>query len=31
VGGIAGAAALFGIFNTTPGYHTGTIGLGTDG
>jgi len=31
VGGIAGAAALFGIFHTTPGYHTGTIGLGTDG
>ena len=31
VGGIAGAAALFGIFHTTPGYRTGTIGLGTDG
>lgn len=31
VGGIAGAAALFGVFHTTPNYHTGTIGLGTDG
>jgi aquaporin Z len=31
VGGIAGAAALFGTFHTTPDYHTGTIGLGTDG
>ena len=31
VGGIAGAAGLFGVFHTTPNYHTGTIGLGTDG
>ena len=31
VGGIAGAAALFGVFNLTPGYHIGTVGLGADG
>ncbi|HYA44880.1 MAG TPA: MIP family channel protein [Acidimicrobiales bacterium] len=31
LGGIAGAAALFGIVNATPDYSTRTIGLGTDG
>lgn len=31
VGGIAGAAGLFGVFHTASGYQTGTIGLGTDG
>lgn len=31
VGAIAGAAALFGIFNATKGYSTKKIGLGTDG
>jgi aquaporin Z len=30
-GGIAGAAALFGIVHETPDYSTKTIGLGTDG
>jgi aquaporin Z len=31
IGGIVGAAALFGIVNATPGYSTAKIGLGTDG
>ncbi|HTV10486.1 MAG TPA: MIP family channel protein [Acidimicrobiales bacterium] len=31
VGGIAGAAALWGVFQATPGYSTSTVGLGTDG
>lgn len=31
IGGIAGAAALFGIFSGTPGYSTSKIGLGADG
>jgi aquaporin Z len=31
VGGIAGAAALFAVFQGTPGYSTSKVGLGTDG
>jgi aquaporin Z len=31
VGGIAGAAGLFGVFHGTPSYSTDTIGLGTNG
>lgn len=31
VGGIAGAAALYGVVTATPHYSTKTIGLGTDG
>jgi aquaporin Z len=31
VGGIAGAAALFGVFTSSPSYHVGQIGLGADG
>jgi aquaporin Z len=31
VGGIAGAAGLYGVFNTTSSYHVGTTGLGADG
>lgn len=31
VGGIAGAAALYGMAETSPAYHVGTIGLGADG
>lgn len=31
VGGIAGAAGLFGVFHLTPGYSVATDGLGTDG
>jgi aquaporin Z len=31
VGGIAGAAGLFGVFHLSSDYHVGTVGLGTDG
>ncbi len=31
IGGIAGAAALFGVFNLTSGYDIGRVGLGADG
>ncbi|MHB1496329.1 MAG: aquaporin [Acidimicrobiales bacterium] len=31
VGGIAGAAALYGVVSATPAYSTKTVGLGTDG
>jgi len=31
IGGIAGAAALFGVLQATPAYSTDTIGLGTNG
>ncbi|MCL5047686.1 MAG: MIP family channel protein [Firmicutes bacterium] len=31
IGGIIGAAALFGIFHGVPGYSTTKVGLGTDG
>ncbi len=31
VGGIAGAAALFGVFHLTSGYNIGRVGLGADG
>src|SRR6476646_7777363 len=31
IGGIVGAAALFGVLQATPAYSTDTIGLGTNG